>query len=365
MSDPKTKHYLDLAARVASRAFGHAEPNPLVGAVIVKNDQIIGIGHHRVYGSLHAERDAIANCRSNGHDPRGATLYCTLEPCSHTGKQPPCTEAVINAGITRVVIASRDPHDLSAGGWSILESAGINVELSDASINAIRLSHPFLHRIATNRPWVIAKWAQTLDGRIATRTGESQWISNPRCRARVHRLRAKVDAVMIGIGTALADDPMLTPRDCRSIRRLPKRVVLDTAGRLPRDSRLVQSADEISTIVYTRDPMRFEGTSVIAESAELMGDHLDLSLCLQHMHETHNIATVLSESGPRMLGSLLEHNLINEALVHLAPGVMGDGQAKPVATGREVPTLDQMRRFSLVRTKRIDSDLELHYRAGD
>jgi diaminohydroxyphosphoribosylaminopyrimidine deaminase/5-amino-6-(5-phosphoribosylamino)uracil reductase len=365
MNDPRTKHYLDLAARVASRAFGHAEPNPLVGAVIVKNDQIIGLGHHRVFGHLHAERDALANCRSNGHDPKGATLYCTLEPCSHTGKQPPCTEAVIEAGIAKVVIASRDPHDLSSGGWSILESAGIQVELSNASINAIRLSQPFLHRIATIRPWVIAKWAQTLDGRIATRTGESQWISNPRCRARVHRLRAKVDAVMIGIGTAIADDPMLTPRDCRSIRRMPKRVVLDTAGRLFRDSKLVQTAGEIPTIVYTRDPMRFAGTSVIAESAEVSGDHLDIASCLRHMHANHAIATVLSESGPRLLGSLIEHNLINEAIVHLAPSVMGDAQAKPVATGREVPTLDRMRQFTLVRTKQIDTDVELHYRAGE
>ena len=365
MSDPKTKQYLDLAVRVASRAFGHAEPNPLVGAVIVKNDQVIGVGHHRIYGHLHAERDAIANCRANGHDPKGATLYCTLEPCSHTGKQPPCTEAVIEARIAKVVIASRDPHDLSSGGWSILESAGIYVELSNASIHATRLSQPFLHRIATNRPWMIAKWAQTLDGRIATRTGESQWISNPSCRARVHRLRAKVDAVLIGIGTALADDPMLTPRDCRSIRRMPKRVVLDTAGRLPRESKLVQSAGETPTIVYTRDPMRFTGTPVIAESAEVSGDHLDLESCLRHMHANHGISTVLSESGPRLLGSLLEHNLINEAIVHLAPSVMGDAHAKPVATGRDVPTLDRMRRFTLVRSKQIDSDIELHYRAGD
>ncbi len=365
MSDPTTKYYLDLAARVASRALGQAEPNPLVGAVIVKNEQVIGVGHHRVYGHLHAERDAIANCRSNGHDTKGATLYCTLEPCSHKGKQPPCTEAIIEAGIAKVVIASRDPHDLSSGGWSILESAGIQVELTSASINAIRLSQPFLHRIATNRPWVIAKWAQTLDGRIATRTGESQWISNPRCRARVHRLRAKVDAVLIGIGTALADDPMLTPRDCRSIRRVPKRVVLDTAGRLPRDSKLVQTAAHIPTIVYTRDPMRFAGTSVITESAEVLGDHLDIASCLRHMHANHGIATILSESGPRLLGSLLEHNLINEAIIHLAPSVMGDAQAKPVAIGRQVPSLNRMRRFTLVRSKQIESDFELHYRAGE
>mgnify|MGYP003108960441 FL=1 len=363
MSDSKSKHYLDLAARVASRGFGYAEPNPLVGAVIVKNDQVIGVGHHRRYGDIHAERDAIANCIANGHDPKDATLYCTLEPCSHRGKQPPCTEAVIAAGIAKVVIASRDPHDLSSGGWSILEAAGIEVQLSPSSENATHLSQPFLHRVATGRPWLIAKWAQTLDGRIATRTGESQWISNPRCRRRVHRLRAKVDAIMIGIGTALADDPMLTPRGCRTVRRVAKRVVLDTAGRLPRESKLVRSADEISTIVYTRDPMRFSGTSIIAEHADLDGDHLNLAQCFRHMHTVHGISTILSESGPRLLGSLLEHNLVNEAIVHLAPGVMGDADAKVVAIGRQVPTLDQMRRLRLSRTKVIDDDIELHYRA--
>lgn len=364
MSDDRmAKQYLDLAARAGARAFGAAEPNPLVGAVIVKDGVVIGVGHHRRFGALHAERDALLACRSGGHDPRGATLYCTLEPCCHHGKQPPCTEAVIEAGIERVVIASRDPGEVSGGGWALLEAAGIRVELCAASEQAMALSQPFLHRVATGRPWVIAKWAQTLDGRIATRTGASQWISNPRCRGRVHRLRAKVDAVMVGIGTVLADDPMLTARDCRNVRRTPKRVVLDTSGRLPRDSKLVQSAGEIPTIVYTADPMRLAGTAVIAEGSELDGDRLDLGWCLGHMHRVHGIATVLSESGPRLLGSLLERSLIQEALVHVAPGVMGDAQAKPVAVGREVPTLDGMRRFRLLRTKRIDDDVELHYRA--
>lgn len=360
--DARTKLYLDLAARVASRAFGLADPNPMVGAVIVKDDRIIGVGHHRRYGDLHAERDALLNCRERGHDPRGATLFCTLEPCCHHGKQPPCTDAIIEAGIARVVIASRDPHTLSGGGWELLESNGIRVEQSSVSVNAIALSQPFLHRLSTGMPWVIAKWAQTLDGRIATRSGESQWISNARCRARVHRLRAKVDAVLIGIGTALADDPMLTPRDCRSIRRTPKRVVLDTAGRLPRDSKLAQTAAEIPTIVYTSDPLRFSGTSVIAQRCELDGGRIDISACLRHLHEQHGVSTLLSESGPRLLGSLAEENLINEAIVHLAPGLIGDEKAKAAAIGREAPSLDQMRRYKLMRTKKIGDDLELHYR---
>ena len=360
----QTKLYLDLASQVASRAFGHAEPNPMVGAVIVKDDQIIGIGHHRRFGDLHAEREALRNCQDRGHDPHGATLYCTLEPCCHHGKQPPCTDAVIEAGIVRVVIASRDPHELSGGGWDQLLTAGIEVEQSDASRNAIELSQPFLHRLGTGRPWVIAKWAQTLDGRIATRTGESQWISNTGCRARVHRLRAKVDAVLIGVGTALADDPMLTPRDCRSVRRVPKRVVLDTSGRLPRDSRLVQTAGDIPTIVYTSDPLRFSGTQVIAEQCEIQHGRVNLIAALEHLHATHAVSTVLSESGPRLLGALIEADLVNEALVHVAPGVIGDDQAMPSARGRDAPSLEQMRRFRLMRTKQIENDIELHYRSA-
>lgn len=360
-SESQDKAFLDLAARVATRALGRAEPNPMVGAVIVKDGQIIGIGHHRRFGELHAERDAIKSCGENGHDPRGATLYCTLEPCCHHGKQPPCTEAVIEAGIARVVIASRDPHGVSSGGWELLESAGISVSQSDASVNAVRLSQPFMHRLSTGTPWVIAKWAQTIDGRIATRAGESQWISNARCRARVHRLRAKVDAVLIGVGTAIADDPMLNARDCRSVRRTAMRVVLDTNGRLPLDSRLVQSASEIPTIVYTQNPIAFAGSGVVAETVPVSGGRVDLGACLHHLHAVHGVSSVLSESGPTLLGSLLEKNLVNEAVVHLAPGVMGDERARAVAVGREVMALSQMRRFALIRVKRVDDDVELWY----
>ena len=363
-TDSISKKYLDLAARVASRAFGNAAPNPMVGAVLVRDGEIIGIGHHRRFGDLHAERDALRNCRGRGHDPRGATLYCTLEPCCHHGKQPPCTDAVIEAGISRVVIASRDPHADSGGGWALLEQAGIEVELSDASPNAIALSQPFLHRLRTGTPWVIAKWAQTIDGRIATRTGESQWITNARCRARVHRLRAKVDAILIGMGTAMTDDPMLTARDCRHARRTPMRVVLDTHGRLPHRLKLVQTADLIPTIVYTAEPSHYAGTSVIAEQAVLDGGRIDLHAMLKHLHREHRVSTLLSESGPTLLGSLIERGLINEAVVHVAPGVMGDEHAYPAARGRTLESLKEMQRYSLWRCKRIDDDVELHYRAS-
>ncbi len=363
MNDPHhTKHYLDLAARSAMRGFGHVEPNPMVGAVIVKDHQILGIGHHTKFGHLHAEREALANCKANGHDPRGATLYCTLEPCSHFGKQPPCTQAVIEAGITRVVIARKDPAEVSKGGVEILRDAGIEVELTDISPNATHLSDPFIHRLKTGQPWIIAKWAQTLDGHIATRTGQSQWISNPRCRKRVHRLRAKVDAIMVGVGTALADDPMLSARDCPGVRKVAKRIVLDTHAKLDLRSKLVQSADQIPTIICTAEPAKFVQTPCSVIETPIRDRHLDMSFVLTQLAREHDITTMLVEAGPRVLGSLIEHDLINEAIVHLAPGIMGDERAQGVATGRDVPKLIDMRRFELIRTKQIENDIELHYR---
>jgi len=360
MSDAETKRYLDRAARAAMRGFGLVEPNPMVGAVLVRDDRVIGIGHHRVFGELHAEREAIKNCTEQGNDPSGSTLYCTLEPCSHHGKQPPCTEAVIEAGIARVVIAREDPAEVSSGGIQILRDAGVKVELTGVSPLAFGISEPFIHRVRTGRPWVIAKWAQTLDGRIATRTGESQWISGVGCRRRVHRLRGRVDAVIVGIGTALADDPMLNPRDVRHIRRLPARIVIDTHGRLPADSKLVRTAGDIRTIVVTTEDSVVDLSGV--ELCRVAGDgSVDLEAALQAIGQL-GISTVLVEAGPRVLGSLVEQDLIDEAIVHLAPGVIGDAEALPVAEGRSVPGLDGMRRYQLVRSRPVGDDVELHYR---
>jgi len=356
------KQYLDIAAKSAARGFGKVEPNPMVGAVLVKKQTIIGIGHHTHYGHLHAEREAIANARSNGHDPKGSTLYCTLEPCSHHGKQPPCTDAVIEVGISQVIIARKDPADISSGGIELLKNAGIHVVETNVSLNATHLSDAFIHRVETGQPWVIAKWAQTIDGRIATRTGDSQWISNSKCRNRVHRLRAKVDAILIGVGTASADDPMLNARNCKSIRKVAKRVVLDTQGSLSLHSKLIQTANEISTIICTANPEKFEDTAVNVVSVSKNTSGVDLRESLQQLSSKFDISTLLVEAGPHVLGSLIEEDLINEAVVHLAPGIIGDNQAKAVAMGRDVPTLNGMRRFELVRTKQLDNDIELFYR---
>ncbi|MCC5823290.1 MAG: bifunctional diaminohydroxyphosphoribosylaminopyrimidine deaminase/5-amino-6-(5-phosphoribosylamino)uracil reductase RibD [Phycisphaerales bacterium] len=359
----RTKRMLDLAARVAWRAWGDTDPNPLVGCVIAREggrgDEIIGIGHHRRFGGLHAEREALADCRRRGHDPKGATLYCTLEPCRHVGKQPPCTEAVIEAGIARVVYARRDPGHESGGGCAVLETAGVESVCSDASMLATRLSDPFICRVRENRPWVIAKWAQTLDGKIATRTGESQWITGPLMRRRVHRLRSRVDAVLVGSGTAAADDPMLTARDVRRVRRVATRVVLDTGGRLSHDSALVRTAGQTPTVVVTASEATFPASVRVLRVGRGGDGVVDVTEALGRLWTELGVASVLVEAGPRVLGSLLQAGLIDEAFVHIAPMVLGDAEAMSVAVGRTAPRLTDGRRLSVVRARALGEDVEL------
>lgn len=354
---------LDRAAWVAARAAGDVEPNPLVGCVIARGETVIGIGHHARFGQLHAERAALADCRRRGADPRGATVYCTLEPCRHTGKQPPCTEALVGAGVARVVYARPDPGDVSGGGHRVLETAGIAWECSDASVAATRLSDPFVHRTRTGLPWVIAKWAQTIDGKIATRTGESQWITGPLLRRRVHRLRARADAVLVGMGTVGADDPMLTARDVRRVRRVASRVVLDTDGRLDDSAALVRTAGDVPTVVVTASERLYpEPLRVIRVGRSAGG--VDVRAALGRLWSEMGVATVLVEAGPRVLGSLLRAGLVNEAFVHVAPMVLGDSEAKQGVVGLEAPRLADGVRFDLVRSKVVGGDAELWLRAA-
>ncbi|HEY6781398.1 MAG TPA: bifunctional diaminohydroxyphosphoribosylaminopyrimidine deaminase/5-amino-6-(5-phosphoribosylamino)uracil reductase RibD, partial [Thermoleophilaceae bacterium] len=224
--------HLERAIELAGQARGHTSPNPLVGAVIVKGDRVLGEGYHTGLGMPHAEREALEACAD---DPAGATLYVSLEPCSHHGRTPPCTEAIVAAGIARVVVGSDDPTDKASGrGLGMLRDEGIAVDVFNGELaaKARLLNQPFRKHARTGRPLVIFKSAMTLDGKVATSTGDSQWISGEASRARAHRWRAESDAVVVGIGTALADDPLLTAR-IEGVARQPRRVVFDYQGRLP------------------------------------------------------------------------------------------------------------------------------------
>jgi len=373
----EAKRMLDLAARAGLRAVGRVEPNPLVGCVLVKDGHVIGVGHHRRFGGLHAEREALASCQRQGNDPRGSTAYVTLEPCNGHGKQPPCTQALIDAGIARVVYAASDPNPGKSGGATTLRDAGILCEMTPESRLASGLAAPFLRRLATGLPWTIAKWAQTIDGRIATRTGESKWISSEQSRARVHRLRGRVDAILTGIGTVLADDPLLTPRGVR-VRRTPMRVIADTDLDLRLDTALVRTANEIPTLVACDASLigaeiasgrvaalRSAGVKVVGVPARPRagsGSGIDLQALLKLLAAEHGVATVMVEAGPGLVGSLVEEDLIDEAVIYLAPMLLGDELAKSVAVGRVAEQLKSARRFQLWRARPVGDDVELTYR---
>ncbi|MEM1329378.1 MAG: bifunctional diaminohydroxyphosphoribosylaminopyrimidine deaminase/5-amino-6-(5-phosphoribosylamino)uracil reductase RibD [Planctomycetota bacterium] len=367
--------WLDRAALLALRAAGHVEPNPMVGAIIVRDGRVIGMGHHTRFGALHAEREALADCARRGESPEGATVYCTLEPCSHHGKQPPCTEALVEAGVSRVVFAREDPNEEASGGAQVLRNAGIEAEMVGGSALAERCASAFVKRVKTGLPWVSAKWAQTIDGRIATRTGESQWISGPSSRRRVHKMRARMDAMVTGIGTVLADDPMLTPRGVVA-RRVPRRVVIDSDLDIPLDCRLVATAREVPTTVVCAQENLFERLAkqrreaLTAAGVEVLGvlggtmsaGWLDLAAALRLLVERHDVSNVMVESGPGLLGSMLEAGLIDEAVVYVAPLLLGDEHAKAAATGRVAASLSSGLRFDLARVKRVGEDVELTYR---
>lgn len=345
----------------------------MVGAVIARDGVILGMGHHRVFGGAHAEVDALGACRAAGADVRGATLYSTLEPCHGTGKRGSCCAAISAAGIGRVVYARPDPHPKGRGGAGVLREAGIACDLSYASPGATRLSDAFIKRVTTGLPWVIAKWAQTIDGRIATRTGESQWISNSQSRGRVHELRGRVDAILTGIGTVLADDPMLTARDVK-VRRVARRVIVDTHLDLPPGSRLARTARVTPTTVACDKSMAVahialdRRTALEEAGVEVMGvptrldDRVDLDLLLRTLVSHYGVSTVLVESGAALLGSLIAGDLVDELRVYVAPMILADDRARPALMGLAVPSLGQARRFSLVRARAVGEDVELRYR---
>lgn len=367
--------FLDRAARLAGRFHGHVEPNPCVGCVLASPEgRMLAIAAHRRFGGPHAETLALA---AAGPAARGATAIVTLEPCDHHGKQPPCTAALIDAGVARVVYAVADPNPAAAGGRDRLRAAGIEVVHAAGHAASDHLAAPFVHRVRTGRPWVIAKWAQTLDGRIATRTGHSQWISGDRSRRMVHRQRGRVDVVLTGIGTVLADDPRLTPRH-GGVRRIARRVVVDSDARTPAESRLVGSRSEGPVSIAVRaDRLRDDpGTRARAERLSDLGVDIlamppaangpegpgrdgvgiDLTSLLERL-AAMDAATVMVEAGGRLVGGLLADGLIQEAWIFTGPRLLGDGAAPGPVSGLAPPRIDLAHTAELLEARRRGPDL--------
>ncbi len=335
--DPNELPWMQRALELAERGRGFVEPNPLVGAVVVHGGRVVGEGWHQRYGAAHAEVNALA---AAGDAARGATLYVTLEPCCHHGKTPPCTDAVLRAGVRRVVAAMTDPFPQVAGqGTEVLRRAGVLVDVGLEEAEARRLNAPYLKLLAIGRPYVHAKWAMTLDGKIATRTGDSQWISNAASRRRVHALRGRMDAIVIGIGTVLADNPRLTARPPGP--RTPSRVVFDSRGRLSPDSHLAQTAHDIPVLLATAadvpagrvDALRALGVELVQLTPQ--GGRPQVPALLDELGR-RRMTNILVEGGAEVLGAFLDARAIDEVHVFIAPRLAGGGQAKTPLGGRGV-----------------------------
>ena len=343
VSTEQDASHLRRALELADGGRGHVSPNPMVGAVLVRDGDVIGEGFHAALGELHAERAAIEDARARGEDATRSTIYVTLEPCAHTGRQPPCTEAILEAGISRVVYASEDPTEKASGrGPGMLRDGGVAVELvgGPEAAAARLLNQPFRKRARTGRPLVTYKAAMSLDGRVASPTGDSRWISSTESRELVHRWRAECDAVAVGIGTAFADDPLLTAR-LEDTSRQPSRVVFDSQARLPIDSALVSSIDEAPLIVICapeapsarRDALESAGAEVIVAPGRTPRTRLEAAL---DELGRRRIQDLLVEGGPTLAGALFDAGEIDRMRLFIAPVLVGAAQARAVLEGEGV-----------------------------
>lgn len=351
---PDDERWMRHALALAARGRGAVEPNPMVGAVVLDaHGRPAGEGWHRQYGGPHAEVFALD--AAGGAAP-GGTLYVTLEPCCHHGKTPPCTDAVLRAGVRRVVAAMADPFpQVAGGGLKLLRAAGLDVTVGVCEAEARRLNAPYLKLLRTGRPWMIAKWAMSLDGKIATRGGDSKWITGEASRRRVHELRGRVDAVVVGAKTVFADDPLLTARPPGL--RTATRVVLTASGELPERCRLRATAREVPVLVFTANAQKLagwsaDGAEVIALPAGDGGCSVDAVLAELGRRRMTN---VLVEGGAGVLGAFFDAKAVDEAWVFVAPRIVGDGT--PAVTGRGAERIAAALRSSHTSLDRIGDDV--------
>ncbi|MED3660822.1 bifunctional diaminohydroxyphosphoribosylaminopyrimidine deaminase/5-amino-6-(5-phosphoribosylamino)uracil reductase RibD [Ureibacillus terrenus] len=352
------REYMELALNLAKTAKGKTNPNPLVGAVLVKDGVIVGTGLHRKAGEPHAEVHAF---NMAGDYAKGATLYVTLEPCSHYGKTPPCVDLVKNSGVERVVVATLDPNPKVSGrGVQILRDAGIEVEVGLLEKKARKLNERFFHNMLTNRPFVTLKYAMTLDGKIATYTGHSKWISGENSRLQVHQLRDEMDAILVGIGTVLKDNPFLTTRLPDRQGKNPVRVILDSRLQIPLDANVLN--DEAKTIIVTTteaDPKKIvelekNNVTLIYCSKNEQG------ICLEEMLDQlykFGITDILVEGGGEVNASFIRAGLVNKFIIYIAPKLLGGRRSISPVAGEDLETMDLAAKVEFDSFERIGEDL--------
>ena len=353
------KDYMQRAIELAYKGEGRTNPNPMVGCVIVKGGKIISEDYHHEYGHFHAERNALLKCE----DAKGATAYVTLEPCCHFGKTPPCTDIIIEKGISRVVIGSRDPNPLVCGkGEKILREAGIEVVKDFMREECDAINPVFFHYISTGMPYVVMKYAMTLDGKIATYSGKSKWITGEKAREHVHGLRNKYAAVMAGIGTVLADDPML---NCRlSGGKDPLRVICDSSLRLPLDCNIAKTARDIPTVIFCADGAdeaeknKLEELGIKVFAADDGNGKTDLYKAMRILGEM-KIDSVLIEGGGRIHEAALKAGIVNHVCAYIAPKIFGGKDAKTPVEGSGIESPADAALFTDLKYTQLGKDILL------
>lgn len=364
---PADDHYMRRALALAEEGRGCVEPNPMVGCVIVRGEQIVGEGFHEVFGGPHAEVQALQDA---GGKARGSTLYVTLEPCCHQGKTPPCTKAIIAAGVKRVVAAMRDPFpQVASGGFAELERAGIKVVSGVLQQEAEDLNSPYLKLLRTGRPWVIAKWAMTLDGKIATSSGQSKWISGPESREIVQQLRSQMDAIVVGRRTAELDDPLLTARlpAGQKPARVASRIVVDSKASLALSSHLVRTAREVPLLIVAGpNAQASQVEQLTAAGAEVLqftgSSHPErLSQLLDELGR-RRMTNILIEGGSQLLGSFFDAGQVDEVHCFIAPKIFGgSGSISPIG-GKGVSDPAAALQFIQPVRRTIGDDIYIHGR---
>lgn len=352
------EYYMGLAINLARKGIGKVNPNPMVGAVIVKDNKIVGTGYHEKYGGKHAEVNAIENSRESLN---GSTMYVNLEPCSHFGKTPPCVDKIIESKINKVVIASVDPNPLVQGkGVKKLRDAGIEVKVGVLDEENKKLNEVFLKYIKNKKPFVVMKVAMSLDGKIATTTGQSKWISCDESRRYVHKLRSEVMSILVGINTVIKDDPML---DCRLENgKNPIRIIVDTTLKIPIDSKIVSSSKSIRTIVVTtknanRNVMKLlECKGVEILTVNLKNNLVDLKEMINKLGEL-NIDSILIEGGSSLNFSAMNENIVDKIQVYVAPIILGGESSKTPIGGQGVDDIKEAFKLHKLEYKQIGSDI--------
>ena len=354
------QYFMKIALDVAQKGQGYTSPNPLVGAVVVQNDSVVGMGYHKVLGGAHAEVNAIDDA---GQLAKGATLYVTLEPCNHTGKTPPCTNKIIESGIKRVVAAMKDPNPgVKGGGIDYLEKHNVNVTLGVCEDDAKRLNEMYLKYILTGRPFVTVKCASTLDGQIATRTGDSKWVTGEESRKFVHLLRHSSDAIMVGISTIKRDNPSLTTRLEGFDGRDPVRVILDSNLSIPHDAKVLRLKSVSDTILVVGDSIETKKKIAAKKldakiiEAPLKDGLIDLNFLMNHLGGLH-ISSVLIEGGSRVISSAFSSGIVDKVMIFFAPKILGGDDGVPICAGKGPELMSGCIPVKDIRTRCFNNDI--------